>query len=283
MKICISSKKFTAAADTHGAELVSLTTGGHELIWSGDAWKRHAPVLFPFVCNTLSKKFTVNGAEYALGNHGFARDSEFEVTAQSENSVEFTLRSTEDTLSVYPFEFELKVRYTLTDTLLTEFIVKNTGSREMIFFIGGHPGFNVPFLCERENSFDDYSVVYEKPETIVQKLPQGDHTVIENGSKVAVTRELFKNDVFLKDKPASSAVSLVSEKSGRRITVDYDKNGTIAVWSPYDDSATFICLEPWAQTPVYDGGSEELTEMSNALHLPAGGEYTFSYTISADM
>ena len=28
--------------------------------------------------------------------------------------------------------------------------------------------------------------------------------------------------------------------------------------------ADFICLEPWAQTPVYDGGTEELTRMANA-------------------
>lgn len=279
MEIRISSERYTATADTHGAELVSLVYGGNELIWSGDAWKRHAPVLFPFVCNTASKKYTVNGKGYALNNHGFARDSEFEVAEHTSSSVTFILRSSEETLSHYPYPFELLVRYTLGDSLRTEFIVRNTGSTDMRFFIGGHPAFRVPFTAEPDSSYTDYDVVYEKPETIVQHLPGGDHTVLDGTDRVAVTRELFKNDVFLKDKPLSSDVSIVSRRTGSKVTVSYDSRGTIAVWSAYDDNADFICLEPWAQTPVYDGGSEELTEMTNALTLAAGGEYVFCYGI----
>lgn len=278
MGIKLENGDLSAVIDLHGAELISMKKNGVELIWSGEAWNRHAPVLFPFVCNTLSKKYTVNGKEYALNNHGFARDSEFEVKEQSKNSVAAVLCSNDGTLKHYPYGFELEVRYTLTDKLLTEFIVRNTGSGDMFFYIGGHPGFCVPFGNEKEYSFEDYRVEYECPETIVQELAEGEHTVIENGNSVPLTREIFRNDVFMKEHPNSSWVALVS-KSGRRITVSYDKNGTIAVWSPYKNDADFVCLEPWATTPVYCGGSDELTEMKNALKLPAGSEYSFSYTI----
>ena len=59
----------------------------------------------------------------------------------------------------------------------------------------------------------------------------------------------------------------------------FDNSGVIAVWSAYKPDADFICLDPWAQTPVYDGGTEELTGMANANILAPGKVFTFSYTI----
>ena len=66
MKYTIRSDKLTAVIDSFGGELHSLKdTSGNESIWTAeDVWKRHAPLLFPFVCNTKSKKYTVNGKEY---------------------------------------------------------------------------------------------------------------------------------------------------------------------------------------------------------------------------
>lgn len=282
MNYTIKSEKFTAVISSLGAELCSFKdSDGFEYIWTAeDVWKRHAPLLFPFVCNTDSKKYTVNGKEYALSNHGFARDSEFEPSGRGEEYVSLKFFSTPETKAKYPFDFELLADYKITGNKLSVTLaVKNTGDREMPFFIGGHPGFLCPFEADKDSSFTDYDVVYEKAETVVQKLPEGDNVVIENGNTVPVTRELFKNDVFLKDKPNSSAVSLVSRKSGRAVTVSYDNSGCIAVWSPYDDRADFVCLEPWAAAPVYCCDTEELTEMPHAQRLAPGENYEFGFDI----
>lgn len=283
MNYSIKSGSITAEISSFGAELVSLKDKeGNEYIWTAeDVWKRHAPLLFPFVCNTDSKKYTVNGRKYAMSNHGFARDSEFSLSDSGEDYVTLTLSSTDKTREKYPFDFTLTVTYRVQGNSLTQqMTVKNTGSGEIYFFIGGHPGFLCPFCADKGSSFEDYDVVYEKPETIVQHLPVGDITVLENGTTVPVTRELFKNDVFLKDKPASSKVSLVSRKSGRSVTVSYDNSGCIAVWSPYDDRADFVCLEPWAAAPVYCCETEELTEMPHAKRLSPDGAFTFAFDIT---
>ncbi|MGN0641755.1 MAG: aldose 1-epimerase family protein [Huintestinicola sp.] len=282
MNVTISSDKLTVSASSEGAELHSVKDSeGNEYLWTAeDVWRRHAPILFPFVCNTKSKKYSVNGSEYSLSNHGFARDSAFAVSSSEKDSVTFTLVSTEETKSHYPFDFELSVTYSVKGNVLrTECNVKNTGSEKMTFFIGGHPGFLCPFTADKDSTFEDYSIVYEKPETIVQELEGGNVTVLEDGSSVDVTRELFRNDVFMKDKPNSSAVSLVSKKSGRSVTVRYDNSGCIAVWSPYDDRGHFVCLEPWAATPVYCAGTEELTQMPNALNISSGESYSFGFDI----
>ena len=72
MKYTIKSDKLTAVIDSFGAELCSVKdASGREYIWTAeDVWKRHAPLLFPFVCDTASKKYTVGGKEYA----GFDED-----------------------------------------------------------------------------------------------------------------------------------------------------------------------------------------------------------------
>ena len=280
MKYTISSEKLTAVIDSFGGELHSLKdASGNEYIWTAeDVWKRHAPLLFPFVCNTKSKKYTVNGKEYALSNHGFARDTDFSAAEENDGSVTLKISSNDVTKAKYPFDFEFAVTYALNGNKLSVTMnVKNTGNEDMPFFVGGHPGFLCPFEADRDSTFEDYDVVYEKNETVTQD--EFGVTVLDNANKVAVTRELFKNDVFMKDKPNSSGISLVSRKSGRAVTVTYDNSGCIAVWSPYDERGHFVCLEPWASAPVYCCDTEELTKMPHAKHIAPSESYSFSFDI----
>ena len=280
MQYTIKSDKLTAVIDSFGGELHSLKDeAGNEYIWTAeDVWKRHAPLLFPFVCNTKSKKYTVNGREYALSNHGFARDTDFMKVSAEDNRVILSISSDEATKAKYPFDFDFSVIYALEGNKLTVSMkAENTGNADMPFFVGGHPGFLCPFECDKDSSFEDYDVVYEKNETITQD--DFGVTVLDNGNRVPVSRELFKNDVFLKDKPASSWVSLVSRKSGKSVRVSYDNSGCIAVWSHYDERGHFVCLEPWASAPVYCCDTEELTEMPHAKHIAPGDSFTFSFAI----
>lgn len=288
MQITISSENTSAVIDSFGAELHSLRdASGTEYLWQADpaVWKRHAPVLFPFICNTDSKKYTYEGQTYSLANHGFARDSEFELVSSDSGSAEFLLKSSAETLKLYPFEFELCVRYTMAGNKLTvSYTVKNTDKKDIYFFIGGHPAFNVPMDGE---SFDDYFVEYEKPETVIQEFKGKTAVIADNTAKVPLCHELFANDVFMKDAPNSSWIALVSKKSGRKIKLNYDPKGCIAVWSSYfedkavTEQAKFVCLEPWSSVPVYCDKEEDITKMSHAIKLAPEKEYVFEYSIEA--
>ena len=76
--------------DRHGAELCSIRDhSGREFIWQADPafWKRHAPVLFPIVGSLWEKKYRIDGKEYTLGQHGFARDMDFHLISSDENTL----------------------------------------------------------------------------------------------------------------------------------------------------------------------------------------------------
>ena len=130
-----------------GAELQSVKDNeGREYMWqAGDLWPRHSPILFPIVCSVNNDTYRVDGQEYHLPRHGFARDTEFTVVKQAENQVTLALHESEETLKVYPYRFNLAISYRLEGNKVhVIWHVENTDTKEIHFQIGGHPAFNMP-------------------------------------------------------------------------------------------------------------------------------------------
>ena len=79
-----------------GAELSSVRDrrSSYEFIWQSDEayWNRHAPILFPIVGRLREDRFEYKGESYEMTQHGFARDSEFEVVEERPNAVTFSLK-----------------------------------------------------------------------------------------------------------------------------------------------------------------------------------------------
>ena len=82
MSITLSSPDLEAQVSPAGAELVRLRDeAGRDLLWDGDPafWTGRSPLLFPVVGRLNGDRARVDGAEYSLKQHGFARTSPFEV------------------------------------------------------------------------------------------------------------------------------------------------------------------------------------------------------------
>lgn len=100
----------------HGAELTSVYDKAQdfERIWCADpaVWNRHAPVLFPFVGKVKGGAYRYNGNTYAMKTqHGFARDAEFTCIEETTDSITHKLVYSDETLEIYPFEFELLITH----------------------------------------------------------------------------------------------------------------------------------------------------------------------------
>ena len=137
----------TVEISEHGAELQSIRKGDTEYLWQGDPayWGRRSPVLFPIVGSVWEKKYRVNGTEYELGQHGFARDMDFTLVSASETEARYRLESSEETLAKYPYPFVLEIAYRLHGNgvdVIWE--VTNPASADLHFQIGAHPAFYYP-------------------------------------------------------------------------------------------------------------------------------------------
>lgn len=168
----LSLGQIEAQIATMGAECISLKKNGLEFLWQANpkVWGRHAPVLFPIVGKLKDNQYSHNGKTYTMGQHGFARDRDFELIEKTEQELTMVLKADELSKKVYPFDFELSIKYRLTDNgMHVTYNVRNPSENEnLLFSIGAHPGFTCPLEAEKE-SFSDYLIDFGQKE--INKLP----------------------------------------------------------------------------------------------------------------
>ena len=144
----LKNTALTLNISLHGAELTSIRDSfGREFLWQADPafWKRHSPVLFPIVGSLWDKHFRVNGREYEMGQHGFARDMDFRLVSEREDEMWFELNSSPETLAKYPYKFTLRIGYRLeANKIHVMWKVSGDDSQTMWFQIGAHPAFYLP-------------------------------------------------------------------------------------------------------------------------------------------
>ncbi len=290
MHCTIQNGLISLTADTLGAQMLSIQgESGLEYLWQGDPafWGDRAPVLFPFIARLEKEQYTALGTPYHIGIHGFAAQSEFCITEQTESSLTLTLNSSPETLAQYPFPFSLRITYRLEGRqVVIENRVKNAGDGPMFFALGNHPGFRVP-LAENE-SFTDYSLVFSTP-CQPDRIGFTEDTILVNGQtepypladdrRIDLHHALFDNDAIILQNMARE-ISLVSRKSGRGVTVTYPDMPYLGIWHWPKKPAPYVCIEPWSSLPGRSQRTEEISCRSDFIRLPAGNTWESTWQIS---
>lgn len=90
-------------------------------------------MLFPTVGKLKNDEYFIDGKRYSMHQHGFARDMDFEVEEKQQTRAVFVLKSDSETKKAYPFEFVLKIAYTLFEnTIETAYTVENPNSQKCL-------------------------------------------------------------------------------------------------------------------------------------------------------
>lgn len=253
-KIKLENRKLTITINDFGAELSSILNNRTkiEYVWNGDErfWKRNAPVLFPVVGSLKNKEYLYGGKSYPMGQHGFARDMEFEVVKAIETEAWFRLRYNEETLEKYPFKFCLEIGYVLSDNVIKViWRVINEDDKEMYFSIGGHPAFMCPLAGEGKQS--DYSLAFDTNQDLIYSLlstnglVEQENLVLKNTNGVCqITDNMFDRDALIIEGNQAHKVSLVNPDGKNYLTVEFDAP-LFGLWSPAKKDAPFVCIEPW--------------------------------------
>ena len=284
MEYIIKNQYLTATIDSKGAELRTLVDQNQINRMhtpSVDTWNRVSPILFPQVSKTRDLLYTVEGKEYHMPMHGFFRDLQLTPIIYKEDELVFEIKETEETLKIYPYCFEFKVTYKLIDNALkVTFKVSNKGKKEMLYMLGGHPGFKVP-LYENEQ-YSDYYLKFEEKETVDAMqvvdgyLANEFKRALTNEDVIVLKHEMYNPDAIVLKDLKSSYVDLMSYKNDKVLRFHFKDFEILAVWSLMKENANFVCLEPW------NGIQKKFVkehEKMGVLSLKENEEKEFSYTI----
>ncbi|UJW87546.1 aldose 1-epimerase family protein [Devosia sp. SL43] len=276
----IGNEHLTVDVSPMGSEMQSIVTSdGQSWLWDGDPafWGGRSPVLFPMVGKAPGDHISVDGVRYPMGQHGFARRSEFALAESGADFCRFELRSGHASRSVYPFDFGLVLEHRVDGRAVTVTAeVTNADHRPMPFGIGFHPAFVWPLPgCEGV----DHTVTLDnggQPELI--RLSGGlvaPHALPSPFKQGVLTLkpELFDADAMLFPEGAGAGLSYAAGEKAIRFS--WENLPNFALWSK--PGAEFVCLEPWRGTAAKVGGSDELAERPYAEVLGPGatGRYSF--------
>lgn len=235
-----------------GAELMSVfdKIRSYQWLWQGDPshWSKRAPVLFPFIGCVKGGEYLYQDTVYSMSKHGFARDMDFELESADGLSATFILKSNDSTQSMYPFDFELKIKYSLENQVLKVYHeLRNLGTKTMIFSLGAHPAFNCPMDTE------DWTIHFEQPEDLESRCIDLENGLVRDELKLMgrqiqslpLSRALFAEDALVFEGLKSEKVVLEGPSKDQRLSFKFEGFPIMAFWTPSATRAPFICLEPW--------------------------------------
>jgi galactose mutarotase-like enzyme len=285
----LKNEQLSIIVSEKGAELQSIKdANGKEYLWQGDPqyWNRRSPILFPLVCSVNNDTYRVDGKEYHLPRHGFARDTDFTLIYQSDRKVTFALESSEETKKVYPYDFMLSVSYVLDENKIgVIWHVHNTDTREIHFQIGGHPAFNVPDMKPGEYQQGRIRLDNTDPMDALHSYLDGSHEMDEvpfieaEDGVMEFSNNTWRNDSIKIHKCQLHRAELLNKACKAEVTVEF-RTPVVAFWSPYGKQAPFVCIEPWYGIGDPRGFDGEFKDKPLMNHLQPGASFMSRYTIT---
>ena len=273
------NNNFTLAVKEMGAELNSLKSkkSGFEFIWDGNEeyWYGQSPILFPIIGRLLDDKYRLNGCEYTMPKHGIVRKKPFTLVESTNDSLTFVQTDDEESINIYPYKFELKVKFTLTDNgLVVDHTVTNKSDSVMYYSFGAHPAFN----CE----IGDY-LEFNKDTVLTTERIDHDSILIEekfpvdmNDNKVIITKDIFNDDALILSNYNSDIVTLKSNNHNRQIKFNF-KSPLLGVWAK--PGAPYVCIEPWWGVNDNYDKKDDLSQKRDIMALEPSKSEKFSWSV----
>lgn len=261
-----------------GAELVSVKLDGFEKMHDGENfWNRHSPILFPIVGKLKNGKTIIENNIYEMNQHGFARDMDFEEV--DKNS--YVLKSNQDTLKKFPFEFELYVSYEVIENKLkTKYKVVNKTDKLMIFGLGGHPA----FACEYSSGkyriefekIEDEIEIYQLEDGLLKNKPEKINKFIKE-NRIFLDNKTFEKDAIIMKNIKSEKVFLKTETNKKVLTFYFKDFPYLAIWSK--PNAPFVCIEPWFNTADKVSSNGIFEEKEDLIEIKPKQSFEAEYSV----
>lgn len=284
--IRISSGALTAEINPLGAELSSLRDAeGRELMTDADPafWAGRAPLLFPIVGRLSGDVLRLDGRDYPMKQHGFARRTAWEVVGAGADAVTLRLGDDATTRASYPFAFDLAVLYAIEDATLSCVVrITNTGGEPLPMSFGFHPAFAWPLPYGRPR--EAHRIRFERAEAasivqLVDGLFAGERPTQLQGRDLALSDALFEHDALIWSPVASQSVRYGAE-DGPQLRIDFRGTPDLAIWTK--PGARFVCIEPWhghADPADFEG---DFRDKPGVIQIMPGAEWRCTMRVTLE-
>ncbi len=278
----IENEFLKAGVKEQGCELTSIVEkkSGYEYLWQGDeaVWYGQAPILFPIVGRLIEDKYTLNGKEYDMPKHGFARKLKWSFLSKSGNSMKFILTENDYTLSVYPFHFDFIVTYFLEGkTLSVNHRILNKNEKDMYFSLGAHPAFNCKIgdrlIFSEKETLDSMKIDLDRSLLLPETFP-----VLKDETDLVITKDIFNEDALIFEGVKSDYVTIKNENQNRQIRFKLGKAPYLGIWAK--PGAPYVCIEPWFGVNDSREKVEDFSLKRGINKLGLNGEFSFTWEAS---
>ena len=279
--IRLKNEFLTVSVALRGAELQSVRCAGQEYLWQGDPafWAERAPVLFP-VCGALrDDRYVLDGTEYEMPKHGFAKSLDFEVEYHDGNSAVLLAEATETTRRFFPFSFQLRVTYQLTGRKIrVTYDILNQDDKTAWFAIGAHEGWSLP------GGLSEYRLVFPQEEQFQNRVlaaggltTEAWETIAPAGNSLPLSPELFAPGTLVFDRLRSRSCVLCRRDGCRAVRVSFEDFRNLLIWTV--PGSKFVCLEPWSALPDPSDHDYDITHKPGVISAWPNETVTRSHTL----
>ena len=197
----------------------------------------------------------------------------------------YRLNSSNETLTQFPFDFELYVAYTTDNNKLffNYTVVNKTPNQTMLFGIGGHPGFKCEYYKEKS------SIIFEEEEDKIKVIPvdlnaslMSNETI--DGNNILEDKKIFniKKDSFKSDAVVFTDIkskSVILKDNGKNILrFNFEQFKYLGIWSAIGE-APYVCLEPWYNTPDYVNSTIEFEDKKDIIKLEPDNKFEVGFSV----
>ena len=256
-----------------GGMATSFTKNGDEYLWlrdknfeSTDRPRCGIPILFPNCGKPDDGVHHFGGTAYPIEVHGFADLVPWQVKSADDSAIELTLTPNGLTKFVYPFDFALTMRYTLTGSTATlALTVANTGDKALPFSVGFHPYFAASKLD---------NVAFDIDAATCSESAKGEQPAAPE--TITLTRKEGSADSIRLMTGVKSPMRLSDSGSGHKVAVAFDESvfTNAVLWQ--QDAESFVCMEPW------NGWANSVNEAGHHIELNPGESKEFKWSVTIE-
>lgn len=242
--IVLASTDYYVKIELDGGQISRFKDEGTDIeyIFHGDKkhWSYTTPTLFPIVGKSYDNRYHFGNKTTEMKQHGFMRDVKFNLVKHKDKTAVLEFTANEDTLSKFPYDFTMRISYTLEgNKLLVEYEITNNGDTVMPYNFGLHPAFSCPL--SEDKTFSDYSLTFSSPQKLKGIGPRVNDGLV---SEIPLSYEGFEEEnTWIYHNVTSSQVGFSDGEHGVNVSVvGYP---LVGVWTNINTQSPFICIEPW--------------------------------------